>query len=146
MQALTTFLMSSGWGWSHTLKTLSFLICLSKPAAVAWRLLRAYLMSPSAVKIKASSPSLSAMSFSWSMTYFSLYSTSESESFVNLTIAHLDWIGSISLLLSLQARAKRVVLLNSVITILSACCALVVSASASSRMIILCIPCGTVTF
>ena len=65
---------------------------------------------------------------------------------MNLTIAHLDYIGSISLLESLHAKANLVVEENSVITILKAYCALVVKASASSRIIILCIPGGTFTF
>ena len=103
-------------------------------------------MSPSAVKIIASIPSSVACRFSAKITYLSLLSTSASLNFVNLTIAHLLWIGSIILLESLQASANLVDALNSVITILSACCALFVSESASSKIISLCMPAGTFTF
>ena len=131
---------------SQTLKTLSRLMMPSKPDAVAYRLLSAYRISPSAVKMMASIPSSLALSFSASITCFKRRSTSESVSFVNRTIAQRDWIGSMILLESLHARANLVVALNSVITIRRACYALAVSESASSRMISLCIPGGTVTF
>ena len=50
------------------------------------------------------------------------------------------------LLESLHASANQVVELYSVMIILNACYAVFVIASASSRMMILCIPSGTVTF
>ena len=103
-------------------------------------------MSPSAVKMSASKPSSVAYKLSASTTTYKRLRTSTSVSFVNRIIAHLDWIGSINLVESLQARANLVVLENSVMTILSAYCALSVNASASSRIIILCIPAGTLTF
>jgi len=140
-----TFCISSGCGWSQTLKTFALLIT-PKPAAVACKLLRAYLMSPSAVKIRASKPLWSYSKASESTIVLSLFIISESASFVNLTIAHLDYIGSISFELSLHAKANLVVFEYSVITILKACWALSVMLSASSRIMSLCIPGGTVTF
>jgi hypothetical protein len=71
------------------LKTLS-LVIFPKPADVAYKLLSAYLISPSAVKIKAPYPYSSISNFSASQTSFNLFNISSSLSFVNLTIAHLD--------------------------------------------------------
>ena len=59
---------------------------------------------------------------------------------------HLLWIGSIILELSLQARTNLVVLLLSDIITLKACCALSVNESASSNIIILCLPSGKINF
>ena len=61
-------------------------------------------------------------------------------------MAHLDWIGSMILLLWLHASANRVVFEYSSIVRRRACCAPVVIESASSRMTSLCRPSGRVTF
>jgi len=60
------------------------------PAAVAYKLFNAYLISPSAVKIRASNPLASCLNYSASTTILSLFRTSSSVSLVNLTIAHRD--------------------------------------------------------
>ena len=91
-------------------------------------------------------PSLVGTNSSILITCCKRLSTSTSLNFVKRTIAHLDYIGSMSLLESLQASANLVEEENSVITILRAYYALVVSASASSSMMILCMPAGTFTF
>ena len=80
------------------------------------------------------------------MTSMSLLATSSWESLVKRMMAHLDWIGSMILEESLQARANQVVEEYSVMTILKAYYAAFVIASASSKMTNLCIPSGTVTF
>jgi len=61
-------------------------------------------------------------------------------------MAHRDWIGSMILLLWLHASANLVVLLYSSIVRRRACCAPVVIESASSRMMSLWRPIGSVTF
>ena len=102
-QALRIFSSASRFGISQTFKMFSLLIIL-KPVKVACRLLIAYLISPSAVKISNSIPSLSIVIFSLWAISVSLLQTCSSVSFENLMIEHLDWMGSISLVESLQER------------------------------------------
>mmetsp|Transcript_41537 Transcript_41537/g.88623 ORF Transcript_41537/g.88623 Transcript_41537/m.88623 type:complete len:421 (+) Transcript_41537:139-1401(+) len=141
----TAFLTSSGWGWSHTLKTFSELI-RPKPACVACALLSAWRMSPSAVKMSASRPESLWGTPSASSTSSSRLSTCWSVSLEKRRMAQRLWMGSMTFSDRLHASAKRVVEEKSSIVRRIACCAPPVIESASSRTMILCLPGGSVTF
>mmetsp|Transcript_44799 Transcript_44799/g.107536 ORF Transcript_44799/g.107536 Transcript_44799/m.107536 type:complete len:238 (-) Transcript_44799:69-782(-) len=145
MQCCSASLTNRGWGWSHTLKTFSCEM-RPKPACVACALLSACRMSPSAVKMSASRPLSLCGASSAPSTCSNRLSTCSSVSFEYRSTAHRLWMGSMIFSEMLHAKAKRVVLEKISIVRRSACCAPSVMASASSRMMTLCLPGGSVTF
>mmetsp|Transcript_102668 Transcript_102668/g.290683 ORF Transcript_102668/g.290683 Transcript_102668/m.290683 type:complete len:252 (-) Transcript_102668:275-1030(-) len=138
-------LIFSGWGWSFILKTYSRLI-MPKALNVDWAPLSTFRMSPSAEKMRDSSPDWSYAAASCSRTYLRRSIRSSSAMRLKRKIAHRDWIGSMILEEMLQASAKRVVVLYISMVLRIACCAAFVMLSASSRMMTLSFPSGRVTF
>ena len=84
-----------------TLKTFSRLT-YPNPVQAAYRLFIAYLMSPSAVKVKASNPPSSYLTLSRRMMSNNLCLISLSTSRLNRRMQHLLWMASINLEESLQ--------------------------------------------